>query len=112
MVSNFHRLIFTYLSPLSVATCFERSSVDFQEPSGASPRSYEGDESSQGSGGTKEGHEEGDEGQEVGDDMRSLPGPGRARPACAARVASLFPSEEVETAGALGAASPGAPSAH
>ena len=64
MVSNFHRLIFTYLSPLSVATCFERSSVDFQEPSGASPRSYEGDESSQGSGGTKEGHEEGDEGHE------------------------------------------------
>ena len=60
----------------------------------------------------EEGHEEGDEGQEVGDYMRSLPGPGRARPACAARVASLFPSEEVETAGALGAASPGAPSAH
>ena len=64
MVSDFHRLISTYLSPLSVATCFERSSVDFQEPSGASPRSYEGDESSQGSGGTKEGHEEGDEGHE------------------------------------------------
>ena len=64
MVSNCHRLIFTYLSPLSVATCFERSSVYFQEPSGASPRSYEGDESSQGSGGTKEGHEEGDEGHE------------------------------------------------
>lgn len=64
MVSNFHRFTFTYLSSLSIATCFERSPVDFQERFGASPRSYEGDESSEGSGGTKEGDEESDEGHE------------------------------------------------